>query len=96
VQTWRALQGSYLPTIDTVATKSEVQKQLSSLYIAIEDAERITRPSTRLGRNYEEASICFREVIYSALFAKSKDEVKSLISGMAQKPNCQEFLSQPQ
>jgi len=98
VQSWRALKSTFLPTIDRVANEPEVQKQLSSLYKVRSNPQltMITRPSSRLGLNYDEASECFRRVVHRALYADSKQQVQQEVSNMAQDPHCQKFLSQHQ
>jgi trehalose/maltose transport system substrate-binding protein len=96
VQTWRALKGTYLPTIKTVAGKLEKQKQLSSLYNAIKKARRIIRPSSRLGDNYNDVSGCFQNIVHYALSKNSTQEVENAISTMARDEYCQKFLSQLQ
>ncbi len=55
VQTWRAVVGSYIPTIPSAAGKPEVIAAMPFLE-KLTDVQRIARPSRDLGKRYNEAS----------------------------------------
>jgi trehalose/maltose transport system substrate-binding protein len=55
VQTWRAVVGSFVPTISSVADNPEVLKVMPFLK-ATADVERVPRPSRQTGEQYNQAS----------------------------------------
>jgi trehalose/maltose transport system substrate-binding protein len=55
VQTWRAVVGSFVPTISSVADNPEVLKVMPFLK-AMADVERVARPSRQTGEQYNQAS----------------------------------------
>lgn len=55
VQTWRAVLGSFVPTIPEVAARPEVIEAMPFLQ-PMEEVERVTRPSREAGERYNEVS----------------------------------------
>ena len=58
VETWRAVVGSFVPTQPAVASDPEVLKAEPFLK-NLADVQRVTRPSSSLGADYNEASTAF-------------------------------------
>lgn len=55
VQTWRAVVGTFVPTIPAVASDPQVIEAMPFLE-ALQDVVRVTRPSAAAGENYNQAS----------------------------------------
>jgi trehalose/maltose transport system substrate-binding protein len=58
VETWRAVVGSYVPTMDKVASDPAVVKAMPFLE-NLQDVVRVTRPSGPAGENYNQVSTYF-------------------------------------
>jgi trehalose/maltose transport system substrate-binding protein len=58
VETWRAVIGSYVPTMPTVSSDPNVLKAMPFLS-KLTDVVRVTRPSGQTGENYNQVSTYF-------------------------------------
>jgi trehalose/maltose transport system substrate-binding protein len=58
MQTYRAVVGTFVPTIEAVAQRPEVIKEMPFLK-NLSSVERVTRPSNPLGERYNEGSTAF-------------------------------------
>jgi trehalose/maltose transport system substrate-binding protein len=62
VQTYRAVVGSYVPTIPSVAADPAVQQ--AQPYLAnLANVQRVARPSSETGENYNEISTAFFQAV---------------------------------
>ncbi len=74
VQIWRAVVGSYVPTIASVSTNEQVIQAMPFLE-KFTDVERITRPSARAGANYNEVSSVFFQGVNQILLGQDASQV---------------------
>jgi trehalose/maltose transport system substrate-binding protein len=74
VQKFRAIVGSFIPTIRDVQADSDVLKVLPFLAIA-KDVTLVPRPSSQTGARYNEASIAFFQGVSQALQGKAPKEI---------------------
>jgi trehalose/maltose transport system substrate-binding protein len=74
VQKWRALVGTYAPSIPSVAQDPEVLEVLPFLE-KFEDVERITRPSREVGNHYTDVSNSFFFGVYEILSGTSAQDI---------------------
>jgi trehalose/maltose transport system substrate-binding protein len=107
VQTWRALEGSYIPTIHTVADNPRVKEAMPFLDDVYKNIKLVMRPSSLLGqiysnasndnasKIYSSASKCFYDAVYEAIWsADSKEKIDLIVSDMQQNPDCKIFFKQ--
>jgi len=62
VQTYRAVVGSFVPTIPAVASDPNVQ-QAQPFLANLADVERVARPSSETGENYNQVSTAFFQAV---------------------------------
>src|SRR5690606_19854360 len=74
VQTYRAVVGSYIPTIPSVAEDPQVLQAMPFLE-NLADVVRVTRPSNALGENYNQGSTIFFQGVSRILQGQSPEEV---------------------
>jgi trehalose/maltose transport system substrate-binding protein len=74
VQTYRAVVGSYIPTIDAVATDPQVVEAMPFLE-NLADVVRVTRPSNALGENYNQGSTIVFQGVSRILQGQSPEQV---------------------
>jgi trehalose/maltose transport system substrate-binding protein len=79
VQTYRAVVGSYIPTIDAVATDAQVVEAMPFLE-SLADVERVTRPSNELGENYNQGSTVFFQGVSRVLQGQDAAEILPQVS----------------
>lgn len=65
-QRWRAIVGSYVPTIPEVAADPDVVEAMPFLE-TMSTVVRITRPSAQAGERYNDISMAFYQSVYAAL-----------------------------
>jgi trehalose/maltose transport system substrate-binding protein len=61
-QTFRAIAGSYVPTIQSVASNPAVQ-QAQPYLATVANVQRVARPSSETGENYNQVSTAFFQAI---------------------------------
>jgi trehalose/maltose transport system substrate-binding protein len=81
VQTWRAVLGSFVPTIPDVASKPEVLQAMPFLQ-PMEQVERVTRPSRETGERYNEVSTIIFQGVNQILTGQDAAQV---LPGVAQR-----------
>jgi trehalose/maltose transport system substrate-binding protein len=85
VEKWRALVGSLVPTIPSVASDPDVQAAEPFLK-NVGDVQRVGRPSTALGENYNEASTAIfqgvNQILTGADVQKNVTDIATKITGL--------------
>ncbi|MCM8748261.1 ABC transporter substrate-binding protein [Thermomicrobiaceae bacterium CFH 74404] len=81
VQTWRAVLGSFVPTIPDVASRPEVLQAMPFLE-PMEAVERVTRPSRETGERYNEVSTIVFQGVNQILTGQDAAQV---LPGVAQR-----------
>lgn len=81
VQTWRAVLGSFVPTIPDVASRPEVLQAMPFLE-PMEAVERVTRPSRETGERYNEVSTIIFQGVNQILTGQDAAQV---LPGVAQR-----------
>jgi len=74
VETWRAVVGSFVPTISSVADNPDVLKVMPFLKTAA-GVERVARPSRQTGEKYNEASTAFFQGVNQILNGQDAAQV---------------------
>ena len=74
VQTWRAVLGSYVPTIPDVAEQEDVVQAMPFLE-NLQDVERVPRPSSQTGERYNEVSTRFFQGVSQILNGQDAAQV---------------------
>jgi trehalose/maltose transport system substrate-binding protein len=74
VQRWRALVGSYVPTIRSVSEDPQVVQKMPFLR-QVDDIVRVTRPSCQAGVHYTEVSNIFFYGVYEMLLGGEADDM---------------------
>jgi len=74
VETWRAVVGSYVPTMDKVTSDPDVVKAMPFLQ-NLQDVVRVTRPSGPAGANYNQVSTYFFQGVNKILNGEDASSV---------------------
>jgi trehalose/maltose transport system substrate-binding protein len=83
VETWRAVVGSYVPTIASVAENADVVKAMPFLK-NLASVQRVTRPSRDTGIDYNEASTAIFQGVNQIL---KGEDAAAVLPGVEQKLN---------
>jgi trehalose/maltose transport system substrate-binding protein len=92
VQTWRALEGTYIPTIHTVADSLQVKQTIPFLDDVYKNIKSVMRPSSPSGQIYSNASECFYKAVHKAILSVDPKKIDSTVSDMQQDPACKTFF----
>ncbi|MBX6340914.1 MAG: extracellular solute-binding protein, partial [Thermomicrobiaceae bacterium] len=84
VQTYRAVVGSFVPTIPDVAAKPEVI-QAEPFLKNLADVVRVTRPSQATGENYNQASTIFFQGVSQILNGADAAQVVPNVANQLQR-----------
>jgi trehalose/maltose transport system substrate-binding protein len=80
VETWRAVVGSYVPTMESVASDPDVVKAMP-FFTNLQDVVRVTRPSGPAGEKYNQVSTYFFQGVNKIL---NGDDASSVVPQVQQ------------